>query len=185
MGRPIVILGWGSLIWNPQTLQLASDWQQAGPDLPIEFSRVSRDGRLTAVIDPVNGKNVKVLYAFSKKTMIEAAIEDLSTREGTIRTHIGFVDAKCGQLSSETHSCHERIKAWGKTAGIDIVIWTALASNFMETVGVPFSTEAAIEYLGRLSEHKRMNAIQYISNAPEQISTPLRQELTNHAKARI
>ncbi len=36
----IAILGWGSLIWDRRDLQIAGDWQQGGPVLPIEFSRI-------------------------------------------------------------------------------------------------------------------------------------------------
>jgi hypothetical protein len=43
----IAILAWGSLIWNPRYLPLASEWVLGGPVLPIEFARVSADGRLT------------------------------------------------------------------------------------------------------------------------------------------
>ena len=47
----IAILGWGSLIWNQNGLPVKGQWKKNGPVLPIEFSRVSRDGRLTLVID--------------------------------------------------------------------------------------------------------------------------------------
>ena len=43
----IAILGWASLVWNPQQLPHKGDWKSGGPRLPIEFSRVSKDGRLT------------------------------------------------------------------------------------------------------------------------------------------
>lgn len=39
----IVVLGWGSLIWNPGDLKINSEWQKDGPTLPIEFARVSSD----------------------------------------------------------------------------------------------------------------------------------------------
>ena len=51
----IAIIAWGSLVWDPRTLQIKGDWVASGPELDIEFSRVSKDGRLTLVIDPVNG----------------------------------------------------------------------------------------------------------------------------------
>lgn len=48
----IVIPGWGSLIWNPGNLAMTGEWQPDGPMLPVEFARVSTDGRLTLVIAP-------------------------------------------------------------------------------------------------------------------------------------
>jgi hypothetical protein len=37
----IAMLAWGSLIWNPRDLPISGEWRQAGPVLPIEFSRIS------------------------------------------------------------------------------------------------------------------------------------------------
>lgn len=64
----IAILGWGSLIWNPNGLPIRGDWQRGGPVLPIEFSRISSDERLTLVIDEQNGINVTTRYALSART---------------------------------------------------------------------------------------------------------------------
>ena len=60
----IAILGWGSLIWLPKDLKFDtnSGWKENGPVLPIEFARISKDGRLTLVITP-NGTEVPTLYA--------------------------------------------------------------------------------------------------------------------------
>jgi hypothetical protein len=39
----IAILGWGSLLWDPADLQLATPFEPGGPSLPIEFCRVSKN----------------------------------------------------------------------------------------------------------------------------------------------
>lgn len=48
----IAILGWDSLIWDPRSLKydVNTGWLTDGPKLPIEFARISNDGRLTLVI---------------------------------------------------------------------------------------------------------------------------------------
>lgn len=48
----IAILGWGSLIWNPENLNYYTEfgWSKNEPKLPIEFLRISNNGRLTLVI---------------------------------------------------------------------------------------------------------------------------------------
>jgi hypothetical protein len=51
----VVVIAWGSLVWNRGQLAVTTEFQPNGPLLPIEFSRVSGDGRLTLVIDEVWG----------------------------------------------------------------------------------------------------------------------------------
>jgi hypothetical protein len=66
----IAILGWGSLVWDPASLKehLEGDGEfiQGGPKLPIEFSRISKDGRLTLVIDEHHGTPVPTRVATSR-----------------------------------------------------------------------------------------------------------------------
>ncbi len=42
----------GSLVWDPGVLRIAGASKHDGPSLPVEFARVSRDGRLTLVLNP-------------------------------------------------------------------------------------------------------------------------------------
>ena len=63
----IVYLGWGSLIWNTKGLKTKGEWQNDGPLLPVEFARVSRDGRLTLVLYP-GAKKFRVQWIYSNKT---------------------------------------------------------------------------------------------------------------------
>jgi hypothetical protein len=78
----IAVIGFGSLIWSQGELLLSSEWQRDGPSLPIEFARVSQDGRLTLVIVP-GFLPQKTLWALSGcKTMTDAK-ENLRKREGT------------------------------------------------------------------------------------------------------
>src|SRR6185312_7302266 len=90
----IVILGWGSLIWDPRELPREGTWIQQGPLLPIEFSRISSDARLTLVIDTSHGEKLPTRYVGSPRADISDAIADLRNREGTATKHIGFVDLK-------------------------------------------------------------------------------------------
>lgn len=77
----IVILGWGSLIWDPRGLPREGIWQIGGPKLPIEFSRISKDCRLTLVIDVENKKYVSTRYVLSPRVDIDDVIKDLALRE--------------------------------------------------------------------------------------------------------
>jgi hypothetical protein len=131
----IAILGWGSLTWDSRDLPIFGTWQKDGPILPIEFSRISNDGRLTLVIDERNGVKVPTRYALSSRTDLELAITDLQHREGTPnRDRIGFVDLQRNRqsdraLSTAPATC-ERIRLWAWKNRFDAVIWTALGPNF-------------------------------------------------------
>jgi hypothetical protein len=98
----IAILAWGSLLWEPGTLTVVTDWEPDGPPLPLEFSRVSssRMGALTLVIDPQYGAVNRTYSTISAQQELEAAIQDLSKREGTTRERIGYVNCKSGQSRS-------------------------------------------------------------------------------------
>ncbi|MFZ5834983.1 MAG: hypothetical protein ACOY2B_06325 [Pseudomonadota bacterium] len=51
----ITVLAWGSLVWGRRELAIADDFKSNGPRLPIEFCRVSEDGRLMMMIDEAFG----------------------------------------------------------------------------------------------------------------------------------
>lgn len=99
----IAIIGWGSLIWDPRELPREGVWQEDGPIIKIEFSRVSQDCRLTLVVDENNGLETKTRFVFSPRNDIEDAINDLKIREGTVKKWIGYVDIKHDQNSLNYH----------------------------------------------------------------------------------
>src|SRR5258708_7466876 len=151
----IAILGWGSLIWDPRELGLATSWQAGGPVLPLEFSRISADGRLTLAIDERNGAPVPTRYALSSLTALDMAIADLQKREGVPNANrIGFIDLKADQqnIRSLTKQWSDVLRAWAEQMNFDAVIWTALGSNFFERALKAFSSDAALHYLNNLSE---------------------------------
>ena len=61
------ILAWGSLTWEPKDLNFIKDvgWKNYGPTLPIEFARISNNGRLTLVISE-NGTPVTTYFALGQ-----------------------------------------------------------------------------------------------------------------------
>ena len=76
----IACLGWGSLIWKPDTLPLAGAWFFDGPDMPIEFARVGDGGELSTAIC-ANAPMCKVLWAVLDVETLEEAREALRVRE--------------------------------------------------------------------------------------------------------
>jgi hypothetical protein len=179
----IAILGWGSLIWDSGDLHLASNWLEGGPILPIEFSRISDDGRLTLVIDEQHGVNVPACYAHSSLNDLDKAIADLQQRERTPRPdRIGFIDIAGDRASERARTKHptscERVQSWAAShKGFDAVVWTAIEPRFREKTGLPFSVGAAVDYLGGLREPRRTLALAYMRKAPPNVLTPVRQKV--------
>lgn len=122
----IAILGWGSLICSPRNLA-ASRFIQNGPELPIQFSRISSDGRLTLVKDLDFGIDVKTWFARSNFSNLSDAIENLRAREGTIRKYIGYID-----LKNKTFSVTQ-IKRGGKSKASDVEHITGKINRFGNT----------------------------------------------------
>ena len=174
--KKIAIIGWGSLIWCPDSLHKhIGEWQTGGPCLPIEFSRISGNGRLTLVIDEENGAVIPTRFAKSRRNDLRDAICDLREREGTICKHIGYVER-----DKETEFPQSAvIRKWMSGTEFDAAIWTALPSNFeiKSDKLEKFSVNAATEYLEKLSGDEKDVARKYIENAPREVCTPLRRHL--------
>ncbi len=185
----IAVLGWGSLIWNPGELKTAAPFAPNGPLLPIEFCRISKDGRLTLAIDETFGDVCTTYSAPSAFADLDAAIENLRKREGTIASEIGFVQPATGRQSDAAMERHPQvvatIAAWAEAGGYDAAIWTALASNFdeLDKAGEPFSVTAAIRYLEGLNAKDPAafrRAWDYIQKAPAEVETPVRDAVANY-----
>jgi len=175
----IAILAWGSLVWNCGDLAIETAFEPNGPLLPIEFSRVSGNGRLTLVIDEESGASCRTCVAVSALPSLKTAIENLRVREGMPSVKgVGFIDRLSGQRSAKAIDRHphavEAIHAWATTNRYDAAIWTALGSNFSDRAGEPFSVEAAIRYLAAQDKATLDKALTYIRRAPAEVQTPVR-----------
>jgi hypothetical protein len=179
------VLAWGSLVWDPRELQTAAGFVANGPLLPIEFCRISADGRLTLAIDETFGDVCKTYSAPSALADLDAAIDNLRLREKTDAREIGFVETASGRQSDVAIERHPEaiatIAAWAESNGYDAAIWTALKSNFGDKSGEPFSVTAAIRYLETLEREdaeKFERALTYIRMAPPEIETPVREAVS-------
>jgi hypothetical protein len=182
MGMDIAILAWGSLVWDKQQLSLATEFRPNGPSLPIAFSRVSGDGRLTLVIDDENGMACGTWIAASACRTLAEAMENLRLRESMPSADgIGFFDRVKNKRAEAALQRHPRalraIETWAAASGHNSVIWTALAANFREKTRRPFSVQAAMDYLASLEAAPRERALAYIRKAPPQIRSLLRTEV--------
>ena len=171
----IACLGWGSLIWNPESLLIIREWFQDGPILPIEFARQSNDGRLTLVITE-NAQPVRTLWALMATTDLEIAKKSLLVREkineNNLNTFIGCIKAD----ENTTDKTALIIKEWAIKLKLDAVIWTNLPPKFNSINNQEPSLEEAIEYLNSLDINKRTTAEEYIRKTPKQIDTSFRRK---------
>jgi len=164
----IVVLGWGSLIWDSRNLELPEpSWQKDGPMLPIEFARKSNSGRLTLVIHP-GAKLVQVLWATMHQTGLSDAVEVLRKREGTNIRNVGHYSE--GRIHTQFPIIKGAIEGWVRNKNFDAVIWTDLKSNFDI-----YSEENVLEYLN--SEADKSACREYIKKAPKQIDTEMRRKI--------
>lgn len=182
MANPsIAILGWGSLLWDkrPEFDDHHGAWNQDGPNLRIEFSRVStiRGGALTLVIDPANGAGCQVAYARSTRRDPEDAICDLRSREGTNRANIGFFFLDGSRSQARDQASLDAIKGWATVRRFDVVVWTDLESNFAKRCGRAFSIENAVAHLQSQDAAAKARAAEYVWRAPALVVTPLRTAL--------
>lgn len=178
----IAVLAWGSLVWDGRSLALAAPLKPGGPQLPLEFSRVSLDRRLTLVIDEDRGTPCTTYVAPSIYLDLDQAIDNLRHREGMPSSDgVGFVDIHERTRSDTAWERHPRavlaIEHWAMRYGYRWVIWTALASNFHEPDkgGGPFSPEAALDYLAALQGESLDRALHYFRKAPPEVRCALRE----------
>ncbi len=173
MNNKIAVIGWGSLIWNPRDLKVLSKiWEIDGPELPIEFARKSKDGRITLVIytsylsEPK--KWVNCLWNYLNVESIEEAIENLRLREGCpTKKPIGFIYR--GSSNAKNQEIEKLIKKWADKKQMQGVVWTDLDSN------IPLNK--VITHLRNLKSKEFAKAKKYILKTPKQIKTPLRPSL--------
>lgn len=169
----IAVIGWGSLIWCPGSLQISTRWYKSGPLLPIEFSRVSKDGRLTLVITK-GAETVKTLWAFSSFDDIEKAASDLKKRENTSEKNIGKMIAESSDIQDENGSA---IAEWLKEQQLDGAVWTALSSRNSDESTTAMDEKGAVDYIRHLCKEQMQKAEEYVRNTPEQIETVIRKRL--------
>jgi hypothetical protein len=166
----IACLGWGSLAWDPRELPIQRHWFEDGPFARVEFTRQSRDGRITIVLEE-NAVPIRTLWTVMDIFAIEDAKVALKEREDCKLEDIGSWAA--GQNAPQ-HVIG--LPEWAKAHGIDCVIWTALPPKFNKVARTP-SVSEVVEYLSGLKGAVRDLAEKYVRLAPCQIDTQYRRQI--------
>ncbi len=174
------ILAWGSLVWEPKTLKfnIEAGWQNDGPILPIEFSRISNNGRLTLVITE-NGTPVTTYFTFADfNSKIEDVILNLKEREGCKLNDIGYYISETNTIHPENFLFKTEIIEWATKEKMDNVVWTNLPEKWEYKNGnnekIIINPDERIDFLQNLPEDKRRTAEEYIRKTPPQTQTKYR-----------
>ena len=165
----IVCLGWGSLIWNHKGLPAQGGWNTDGPQLPVEYTRVSGGGRLTLVVT-TGAPPITAFWSRLSVGSVDHAIEALAGREGCAQAAIGFWAGE--QMSTHVHATD--IGGWAEERGYVAVVWTALKPGFPDSRGTPLTCGQAIAHLRTLEGEMRVDAEEYVRRTPIQVRTPYR-----------
>lgn len=177
----IAIIAWGSLLWSPGSLLFTSPWATDGPALPIEFVRISYDGRVTLAIHP-NQPHQTTYWTLSALETLQEARRNLQHREGGAdlscaayltrdQEHLPDLDEETRQAVSQWLTKHETI---------DAAIWTGFVSNWQTKRQKPWSHQEVLAYLQMLHNDTNthrvayLRAREYINNTPPQIRPPTR-----------
>jgi hypothetical protein len=133
------------------------------------------------IIDLEHGHPCRVQYTLSDRTRADDAIRDLGIHTLTMKPRIGcyFRD---GSRSGDP-AVPDGIPPWARERDIDVVIWTALPSNFawwwrnLSGNGAPaFTVENALSYTKNL-RWGFAEALENVWHAPAYIDTPVRRAL--------
>ena len=183
----IAVLGWGSLVWDPRDLQAAAQFAPNGPLLPIEFCRVSNDGRLTLAVDETFGAVCTTYSAPSALQSLDAAIENLRSEKGcearaewamSSSLPADRATSRCNgirKLSRPSRPGRKRTATTPRSGRR----WRA-TSRSSGKGGEPFSVTAALSYLEELEKRdaaKFRLALDYVRRAPIEVQTPVRDEV--------
>ncbi|WP_442797597.1 hypothetical protein [Pantoea vagans] len=169
----IACLGWGSLIWKPGALPVASQWHHDGPAVPIEFVRIADGGELSTAIC-LNACPVPVFWAWLNTASLESACRALRSREAIPDSRVDGVG-----MMTVTESSAGPLATWAKAKGIEGLIWTDLPARMAGVEGQIPTLDDARHYLQNLTGETREHAFHYLQEVPAQIDTAYRRALAD------
>ena len=174
----IVCIGWGSLVYDPRDLP-CGPWHGDGPQLPVEFARVSSGERITLVICP-GVPRVPTFWSVLCVADLPTARNRLGVREWE-KAKAAWIDKNVGYWERATRMSHGReadaIAAWARPREIAAVVWTNLPANWDGKDGAMPSADDVVDHLRVLGGENRDRAEAYVRQAPAQIDTPYRRRI--------
>lgn len=164
----IVCIAWGSLLWKPGNLRLASSWHPGGPRLPLEFARQSDDTPELALVLCEGARLAPTYWAYLDTHDLDQAREMLREREKVTPANpawIGSIPAVDGARADP------RIAAWLRAQRIDAAVWTAVPPKFDGENGRVATSAQVVAWLDGRTGDARAGAEDYIRRTPAHIDT--------------
>ena len=175
----IACIGWGSLIWSPRELPRRGEWHADGPLLPVEFSRVSADGRVTLALTP-DVPLSRSLWTLLDCDSLDDAARALARREQMPDAdrdrpeHVGIWTRAAGHAGGLGGA---RVAAFAELLALDAVLWTDLPCGLRESRGRVPSPAELVDHVRSLDADASARAEEYVRNTPPQVDTPMRRHL--------
>lgn len=176
----IACIGWGSLVWRPDTLPLRGGWREGGPALPVEFARQSENKRVTLVICPGRSR-VPTRWAVLDVPDVSSAKLALAVRERKeALKYPRWIEENIGVWERTTGARHgmeaDMIVAWASAQGFDGVVWTSLPCKFNGVNGAMPTEDEVVGSLRALERKERYLAEEYVRK-PREVDTPYRRRI--------
>jgi len=172
----IVCIAWGSLLWEPGPLKLASGWQPGGPALPLEFVRDSDDSAELALVLHAPAPPAPTRWARLDTDDLDEARAMLREREKIRPEYPQWVGSlpdpvPPGLPAPTPPAIVACIADWMKTRDVDAAVWTALPAKFSDVSERAPSPHEAIALLAALRGDERAKAEAYVRRIPRDIRT--------------
>ena len=151
-------------------MKTLGEWKNDGPELPLEFCRISSPRkskeRVTLVLDE-SSKLCVTYWDLMAATDLKSARNNLRDREGTVTDDIHTFTRNQNPLSVVA----KQIEIWlADHPEVDAVVWTGLESNWAQLRKTKFSAEDLVQYLE--SKKDSLTKIkEYFEKAPPQVQT--------------
>ena len=154
-------------------MPITSEWRDDGPSLPLEFARVSADGRVTLVVCR-NAVVSRSFWNLLATTDLKKAKRMLADREGISETGMKYSIAYWSKTERSKHWEASAVGDWAISEGISSVVWTGLKSGFPDARGIVPTYDKLLQHLEALEVEACERARLYIRNTPAQIKTSYR-----------
>jgi hypothetical protein len=172
----IVCIAWGSLLWEPGPMRLASDWRPDGPMLPLEFVRDSDDSDELALVLHAPAPPMPTRWALLGTADLAEAREMLRAREKIRREFPQWVGSlpdpvPPGLPAATPAAVVADITAWMRARDVQAAVWTALPAKFAGVSERAPSAHEALACLDGLEGDARAHAEAYVRRIPTDIRT--------------